>query len=424
MTLAWMSGLFTLFLVVGAPVAYAMGLSAALALAIQGEIPLVLLPQQFFVQSDNFALLAVPLFVLAGELMNAAGITTRLVDFSRATLGHVRGGLAQANILTNTFMAAISGSAAADVAAVGSIMIPAMKKEGYKPEFAVAVTSCASMLAPIIPPSIIAIIYASLAGISVGKLLIGGVLPGLLGAIALMSLTAALAPGAGGKVTPRVGWGGRWRAFLSAYPALLMPVVIVGGITSGIFTPTEAAAAATLYGIILGILYRRLRPREFFRMLVDCAVLTSSALIVLGGAALFSWVLVRAGAGAAVLSALLSVSSDPSVVMILILLFLLVFGTVMEPVPALVIVMPVLLPISKTMGYDPIQFGVAVIMALIVGAVTPPVGILAMIACRIAGIPYSQTFWYLTPFTAVWMLATLIVAFVPFLTTWLPAVIN
>jgi tripartite ATP-independent transporter DctM subunit len=419
-----MSSFFVVFLLLGAPVAFAMGLAAALAIFIQGEVPLVLLPQTMFIQVDSFALLAVPLFILAGELMNAAGITERIVHFSRATMGHVRGGLAHANILTNTFMAAISGSAAADVAAVGSIMIPAMAREGYKKEFAVAVTACASMLAPIIPPSIIAVIYASMAGLSVGKLLLAGILPGLLGAAALMALTAVLAPGAGGKKLPRASWRDRGVALGSAYPALLMPIIVVGGIISGIFTPTEAAAFAVLYALVLGFAFKRLRPGPLYRMVVDCAVMTSATLIVLGGAALFSWVLVRSGVTQHVLGALLAISSDPRMVLLIIIIFLIAFGTVMEPVPALIIVLPIIVPVSKSLGIDQLQFGITVIMALIVGAVTPPVGILAMIACKIARIPYSSTFGYLMPFTLTWLLATLLVAYVPLFTTWLPSLMD
>jgi tripartite ATP-independent transporter DctM subunit len=202
-----MLALFAVFMVLGMPIAYCMGLAAILVILIDGQLPVLLLAQQFYTALDNFSLLAVPLFILAGELMSVAGITERLVAFSRALIGHVRGGLAQANVLTNMFMAALSGSALADLAAIGSMMIPAMKKEGYKPEFAVAVTACSAMMAPIIPPSIIAVIYGSVTGVSIGALFLGGAIPGIIAGLAMMGITWFLAPRAGATKLARASGG-------------------------------------------------------------------------------------------------------------------------------------------------------------------------------------------------------------------------
>ena len=220
MTIVWMLSLFCLFMVVGMPVGYCMGLAAILAILIDGQLPVLILAQQFYEALDNFSLLAVPLFVLAGELMGVSGITERLVNMSRALIGHFRGGLAQANIMTNMFMGAISGSALADLTAIGSMMIPAMKREGYTPAFAVAVTACASMMAPIIPPSVIAVIYGSVTGVSIGALFLGGVFPGILAGLSMMVLAWWMAPGAGAHPSPRVDWATRGRATRRAIPAI------------------------------------------------------------------------------------------------------------------------------------------------------------------------------------------------------------
>ena len=412
--------LFVVFLVTGAPLAFAMGLSATMALLIQHQVPLLILPTAWFNSLDSFSLLAVPLFVFAGALMNVAGIAERIIKFMLAMIGHVKGGLAQANILTNSMMAAISGSSAADVAAVGSVMIPAMTSRGYTPQFGVAVTSCAAILASVLPPSIFMVIYASLTGLSTSKLFLAGVVPGVLAAMGMMALSYVLAERYGGKQLPPAKTMERLRTFRDALPALVMPVIILGGIFSGVFTPTEAGAVAVLYGVLIGIVFQKLSPARLGKALLDAAVLTGGALVILGGAAIFSFVLVRGGAAEIILHGLTSISQDPSIVRLIILFALLLLGLVIEPVPGMILVLPILQPIIKQMHFDPYQFAVCVIMTLILGAVHPPVGILGMIASRIAGVPFVSTIWAVLPFMAVWIVLILCVSFVPLLTTWLP----
>lgn len=415
-----MLALFAIFLVIGAPLAFAMGFSGVLALVVQNQVPLIILPTAWYNSLDSFSLLAVPLFVFAGALMNVVGIAERIIGFTMSLLGHVKGGLAQANILTNSFMAAISGSTAADVAAVGSIMIPAMTKRGYKPEFGVAVTSCASMLASVFPPSIFMVIYASLTGISTSRLFLAGVIPGLLGAAGMMAMSYLMAERWGGVVLPRVPARERLTRLWQAIPAIVMPVIILGGIFSGVFTPTEAGAVAVLYGLLIGLVYRRLSLPSLYRVLLDASVLTGGALVILGGAAVFSFVLVRGGAADLLLGGLLSISTNPTVVRLIILLFLFLLGLVVEPVPGLILVIPILEPVVKAMHFDPLQFGVSVIMMLILGAVHPPVGMLGMIASRIAGVPFMQTIRATLPFMGIWIVLILLVSFIPAMTTWLP----
>ncbi|MBM3521786.1 MAG: TRAP transporter large permease [Alphaproteobacteria bacterium] len=424
MTVAVMLGLFTLFLCLGVPVGHAMGLAAALALLYEGNIPILQLAQSFYQSIDGFALLAVPLFILAGELMSIGGITERLVTLSRALIGHVRGGLAQANILTNMFMAAISGSALADLAAIGSMMIPAMKKEGYRADFCVAVTSCASMMAPIIPPSVIAVIYGSVSGVSIGALFLGGAIPGVLAGIAMFILTWFIAPRAGARPVAKASGAERRSAALMAVPALVMPIIIVGGILGGVFTPTEAGAVAALYALLFGFALRRHSASSLFANFSNAASTTAAALVTIGGAALFSWILARAGAAQLALQVMLAITDNPKIAILVLIFFFFVLGTFLEPVPALIITVPVLAPMIRQFGFDPTHIGIIVIMMLVVGSVTPPVGILAMVASRIAGVDYNKTFGMLAPYTGVWLIVVLLVAYNPWLVTWLPSLMN
>ena len=420
MTIGLLLGLFCVFMVLGMPIGYCMGLAAVLAILQDGQIPVLILAQQFYEALDNFSLLAVPLFVLAGELMSVSGITERLVNVSRALMGHFRGGLAQANIMTNMFMGAISGSALADLTAIGSMMIPAMKREGYKPAFAVAVTACASMIAPIIPPSVIAVIYGSVTGVSIGALFLGGAIPGVLAGLVMLALAWFMAPSAGAKPSPRSNWGERRQATTRALPAIFMPVIIIGGILSGAFTPTEAGAVAALYALLFGLLGRRHGFASLYRNFSAAAAMTASALITLAGAGLFSWVLSRAGVGQAALQLMLSITGDRSLAMLVLILFFFLLGTFLEPVPALIIVVPIMQPLIAHLGYDPVHFGIVTIMLLVLGSVTPPVGVLAMVACKIAGISYNESLGMLTPFILAWLAVILLVAFVPELVLWLP----
>ncbi len=420
MTIGLMLTLFFVFMVLGVPIGYCMGLAAVIAILVDGQLPVLILAQQYYDALDNFSLLAVPLFVLAGELMSVSGITERLVNMSRALIGHFRGGLAQANILSNMFMGAISGSALADLTAIGSIMIPAMKREGYKPAFAVAVTACAAMMAPIIPPSIIAVIYGSVTGVSIGALFLGGVIPGLLAGFSMLALAWYLAPRAGAHPSARANWSERRRTTTRAIPAMFMPVIIIGGILSGVFTPTEAGAVAALYALLFGLMGRKHSFGTLYRNFSVAATMTAGALVTLAGAGLFSWVLSRAGVGQAALQLMLSITSDKHLAMLVLILFFFLLGTFLEPVPALIIVVPIMAPMIAHLGYDPVHFGIVTIMLLVLGSVTPPVGVLAMVACKIAGITYNQALGMLMPFTAAWLAVILLVAFVPELVLWLP----
>lgn len=423
MMIATLFVLFALFLVLGLPLAFAMGLSAIGAIVMGGNQSMLIVPQRIVASLDSFALLAVPLFIMAGALMNSGGITERIVRFSRSAIGHFKGGLAQANVLSNMFMAALSGSSLADLSAIGSMMIPAMTREGYRKAYSVAITACAALMAPIIPPSIIAVIYGSMTGISIGSLFLAGALPGIMAGIGIMVLARLLADRGGARAMPRESWPDFGRAAGSAMPALAVPVIIVGGILSGVFTPTEAGAVAVAYALMFGVLTRRHSTRGIYGLLIEAGVTTAAALITLAGAALFSYVLVATGFAQAVLGVLVAITDDPRLAILLIFVTLVILGMFVETVSALILVVPILMPVVGFYGFDGIQFGIFTLMALVLGGLTPPVGILAMVACRIAGIEYSKTFGMLLPFVLWWAVATLLVAYVPFLTTWLPSLV-
>jgi len=415
--------LFGIFLLIGMPMGFAMGLSAVLPLWYQGQVPLIQLPLRFFSGLDSFALMAVLLFILAGNLMNVGGITERIIAFARSLVGHLRGGLAQVNILTSVMFGTVNGAAMADTAAVGSMMIPSMAKEGYDRRFSVVVTAASSLIGPILPPSITAIIYATLTGVSIGKMFLAGIIPGLMVGGAMMALTWFLSPRYGWKPVGRASLRAVGSTFIGASPAIVMPVIIVGGIVSGVFTPTEAGAVAVLYGLVMAIISRRMNVRQFFEFTLESAKLTASALVILGGAGLFGWVLTREGFGFMIEDALLSISTDPVIVMLLILIALFIIGWFVEGTAAMIITVPTIAPIATGLGYDPLQFGMAMILMLLVGAVTPPVGVVALLACKIGKVEYASTFRLLYAYCAVVIFVVLCVAFVPSLTLWLPNVL-
>lgn len=420
MTLTLLFVLFAALLLLGQPVAVAMAAAGAVVLATTTNVPLVLVAQSYVAAIDNFALLAVPLFLFAGELMAASGITERLVAFSRAMMGHLRGGLAQATVLSNMFMAAISGSALADLVAVGSVMMPTMKQEGYRPRFTAAVTACASMLAPIIPPSVILVVYGSITGVSIGALFVAGIIPGLVAGIAMMALVGLRAPSEGARIAPRAPRAERLRSAGAVVPALVLPALIVGGIVLGVFTPTEAGASAVLYALLFGLIGGRHSLRSLASGMLRAALTSGTALVTLCGAAVFGWILAREGIAQVVLSAMLAVTSDPHIALLVLVLFFFVIGTFLEPTPALIVTVPLLQPIVAAYGYDPVHFGIFAVMNLVLGAISPPVGILAMVAAKMAGVSVAAAFYGLLPFVAAWLAATLFVAFNPWTATLLP----
>ncbi|MFV0475627.1 MAG: TRAP transporter large permease [Pikeienuella sp.] len=417
-----MFALCMLLIIIGAPISFSMGLSAVAALAIDGSVPLLVLPQRFYSSLDSFSLLAIPLYIFAGEIMNVGGVTQAMVRFARALVGHIRGGLGQVNILTSILFAGISGSAAADCAAVGSMMLPAMKREGYRPEWSVVITAASSILGPIIPPSILMVLYGSMTGLSIGALFLAGVLPGLIMAAVMMALVYLKADAIGAPRQPRAPLAEVGSSFIAALPALIMPALIIGGILSGVFTPTEAGIVAVGYGLLYGAFARRLSLRGTYRFALDTALSAASILIILGGAALFSWIIARAGLPAQIADWLAEATSNGHVVLFLIVVVLLVIGMFIETISALILVTPVLAPIAQSFGFDPIHFAVVTVIAVLIGSLTPPVAVLLLLTCKIGGVEYAKTMRPLAPFILVLALGLLAIMYLPAFTLWLPRV--
>ncbi|UOM33250.1 TRAP transporter large permease [Acuticoccus sp. I52.16.1] len=420
MTVAVLFGLFTVLLVVGVPIAFAMGLSAVTVVLFFMNVPLVLLPQRFFSSLDSFPLMAIPLFILAGNLMNVSGITEAIVRFASALIGHIRGGLAQVNIATSLMFSGISGSAAADVAAVGSMLLPAMKKEGYKPEWSAVITAASAILGPILPPSLLMVLYGAMTGLSIGTLFLAGILPGIVIALFLMALTWVKADSIGGKRYPRASKSEVGGAFLAALPAMVLPLLIIGGIQSGFFTATEAGVLAVVYALLYGFVTGKLGPGRAWNHLRDAAVATSSILIILGGAALFSWIIAREGFPAQIADALTTLTQNPYLALGLIVAALLVLGMFVETISALILVTPMLAPIGAAYGIDPIHFAIVTIISVLLGSITPPVAIILILACRIGGVDYAKVMKPFIPYFLIILAGLIVITYVPAVTLSVP----
>ena len=411
---------FLVTLLIGLPIYVVMGLSVIAYFLLAGINPITI-PHRVFAGVDVFVLMAVPFFMLAGNLMNAGGTTRRLIALADAMVGWVRGGLAHVNILVSMLFAGISGSAAADTAAVGSIMIKSMRERGYTTEFATAVTISSSLIGPIIPPSIILIVYAVVAGVSVNALFLAGIVPGILLGLAQMGLVAYYAWsqnfGKGAPFSIRVFL----RAFADGMIPLGMPLIILGGIFSGFFTPTEAAATACLYAFLIGVfVYGELKIADLPRIILDSARMTGSALIIVGIAAPLSWILVKEQVPNTVAALMLQVSDNPIVILLLINLLLLVLGAFMEMIAALIISVPILLPIVVQLGMDPVHFGIVVAINLTIGMITPPVGICLFIGATIAKITPERLAIANMPFLIVSIIVLLAITFLPGLVMFIP----
>jgi len=405
---------FFVLLLINMPIAFALGIAVVVTLSFDSTLPLNSIVTRAFVGVDSFTLLAIPFFIIAGELMNACGITERIVAFARSLVGHIRGGLAHVSIVSSMFFSGISGSATADASALGSMLIPAMKKNGFDADYAVAVSASSSAIGPIIPPSIMMVIYGSIANVSIAQLFLGGFVPGLMVGFGLMAMAYVIAKKRNYPAPSRSELPPVISSFRDAAWALAMPVIILGGIFSGVFTATEASVVAVAYAALVGtFVYKTLTFKLVGKLLVDAAVTSAAAMFLIAMATSFAWLLAWAGFGAAVLDVLGGVSTNPTIALLLILVFILVLGLFIEGIPILIIFTPVLLPVILGLGIDPVFFGVVLVMSVVIGSVTPPVGILTYISCSIAGLTISQAFKGLVPFCAVLIAILLICAAFP-----------
>lgn len=373
---------------------------------------------------NSWPLLAIPLFVLVGVTANRAGIADRLFDFALALLGRVRGSLGYVNIGVSVGFSWMSGSALADAAGLGAVEVPAMRKQGYPRNFSVGLSAASSVIAPIMPPSIPAIVYASVATVSVGALFAASVVPAFLIAAALALVVFLWARKRDELRTERFSWPKVVRTFLHAAAAMLTPVVIIGGILGGLFTPTEAAAVGALYMIVLGFVYRKVRVRDLVGIFRDTVMTSGSITIILAASALLGWILAREQVPQTVAEAMLSFTDNKVVFLLLVNVILLLLGMIIEPTSALVLSVPILLPVAVQFGVDPVHFGVIVVLNLMIGLLTPPVGGVCYVMSSVTGTPVTEVFRGVMPFLVPLLAALLLVTFVPELVMWLPGVLN
>ncbi|CAN5324174.1 TRAP transporter large permease [soil metagenome] len=412
---------FLIFLLLGFPIAFALGLSSFVYI-IFADIPFVIIPQKMYAGIDVFVLLSIPGFILAGNLMNASGITSRIIKFCNALVGHIRGGLGLANVGASMLFGGISGTAVADTASIGSVMIPAMKKEGYDADFSCAVTATSSTIGPIVPPSLPMIIAATLTGLSVGKLFIAGALPGLLLGLGLMLMTYYISVKRNYPKGKKVAGKILLKSFFQTFWAIMMTVVILVGIIGGIFTPTEASVVAVVYAVLVGLfIYKELNFNIIPKVVLESAKTTASLMVLVGFANLFAWIMALEQIPQIIAHNLLDFTQNKYLLLILTNLLLIFVGAFMETIAALLILFPVLLGVAVEVGVDPIQFAIIVVMNLVIGLTTPPVGVCLFVASSIGKISLERISKAGLPFLLVSLLVLLLVTFIPEISLFLPS---
>lgn len=416
---------FIAVLLAGVPVFIALAGSSLLYTHFIAGIPDFVILHRMAGGIDSFPLLAVPFFILAGNLMNSAGITNRIYDFAVALAGWMRGGLAHVNIIGSVIFAGMSGTAIADAAGLGTIEIKAMKDHGYSTEFSVGVTAASATLGPIIPPSLPFVIYGMMANVSIGALFLGGVVPGAVMTILMMLYVTYCARRYGMGRDQAFRWSVLGLSFIAAFPALLTPAIIIGGMTFGWFTPTEAAIAACAWALILGIfLYRSMSLKQFYKVTIDTIETTAAVLLIVGAASLFGWVLTTTRLAETAAEALLSLTTNRYVILLLINVLLLVVGCFLEPIASISILVPVLMPVITKVGIDPVHFGVMMTLNLMIGLLHPPLGMVLFVLARIAKLSLERTTMAILPWFIPLMLSLIAITLIPDLTLWLPRMLG
>lgn len=424
MSITLLLGLLFLLFALNTPIAIAIAVASITVIGVKGDYSMMIVIQKLFGGADSFHLMAVPLFMYAGLIMEKGGISRRLIDLANSLVGWLPGGLAAVTVVSAMFFAGISGSAAADTAAVGALLIPAMKKSGYDSDFAGAVQASGGSIGVIIPPSIPMIIFGFLTGASIGRLFAAGILPGLMIGFSLIVVSTVM--------SKRYGYGAAkifnrqrlLKTFLSAIPALGAPVIILGGILGGIFTATESAAAAVFYSVIVGLfVYRELKIKDLTSIFIEGSVIAAIVMFIISTAAIFSWVAAIDDIPGRLAGGLLSISDNPVVLLLLINLVLLVAGTFVETTAALILLVPMIMSLVPSIGIDPVQLGVIVVTNLAIGMLTPPMGICLIVSASISGTSIGTISRKIVPFLLILLVDLLIITFYPPLTTWLPTLL-
>jgi tripartite ATP-independent transporter DctM subunit len=421
--LIWFLPVFLFFLIIGLPVFFGLLAAPGLLLYLNGqERDITLLYRNVYNGIDSFPLMAIPFFMLAGELMNRGGITMRLVEFSQAFMGHLRGGLAHVNVLSSMLFAGLSGSAVADTSALGSMLIPAMEKQGYTRKFAAAITAASSVIGPIIPPSGIMIIYAYVMGESVAALFLAGVIPGAMVGIGLMLMVKFMANKYDFPVaTNKYSWPERGQASIKAFFPLLTPVIILGGILGGIFTPTEAAAVAVAYALFIGLfVLRTLKISDLSGVITRAGITSSVVLLLVGAAMAFKTVVSLSHAPEQLAAFILTLTSNPLLLLFLINILLFIVGMFLDAGPAIIILGPILGPIFVGLGIDPIHFAIIMSVNLTVGLATPPMGLVLFVASAVSGERVEAIAKAILPFLAVEIVVIFLITYIPALSMTIP----
>jgi len=411
---------FAILLFLNVPIALSLGISSIIAM-LGAETPMIMLPINVYSSIGKFTLLAIPFFVLAGNVMEKAGISERLINLANKAVGHKKAGLAIVCVITSCFFAAISGSGPATVAALGVIIIPAMIKAGYNDGMSSALMATAGAIGIIIPPSIAYVVYGAIAGVSIGKTFVAGIMPGILMGTALIIACIILVRRLDIVQQEKASTREVWAAFKEAVWGLLMPVIILGGIYGGFFTPTEAAAVSAVYGIVVGVfIYREVNLKNLYEILVESAVQSAVVMIIVACASLFAWIVTTQGVAAMVSNYLLQISNSQYLFLLIINIVLLIAGCFIDAVSALYIFVPIMLPVALQLGYDPIAFGIVMTMNLAIGQVTPPVGVNLYVACGISKVSLKDISRKVIPFVIASIISLLLITYIPQLSLWLP----
>ncbi len=409
-----------LLLALGTPIYVSLGIASLLNIVTSGINPLII-PQRVANAANSFPLLAAPFFILMGNVMNTSGVTRRIFKFADVLVGWLRGGLGHANVVSSMIFAGMSGSAVADAGGLGTIEVEAMKEGGYDVDFAAGITAASATIGPIIPPSLPMVIYAVLSDTSVGGLFIGGVIPGILMGVSLMIMVAVYSRKRNYPKRRFPSPSILWNAFRESFWALLAPAILFFGIISGVFTPTEAAVMAAFYAIILGLfIYKEFKLRDLPRMIIMTIESNGVVLALVMTAVLFGWNLSVAGIPQALGGLLTSISDNPIVIILIINIFLLFVGCFMEAIAAMMILVPILMPVAHSIGIDPIQFGLIVVLNLMIGTITPPVGIVLYVTANVAKISFERVMKATAPFLIPLLVVLMLISYVPQITLFLP----
>jgi TRAP-type transport system large permease protein len=418
---------FLAFLILGLDVGFSMILSSYLGILVKTSrhVNATIIPLRMAGGVDSFLLVAIPLFVLAGELMNQGGLTKRLVNFSLSVVGQFKGSLSQVAVITNIIMGGCSGSAVADASATGSILIPAMKEEGYEVEYAGAVIASSAAIGAINPPSIPMVIYGAISNVSIAKLFLSGVIPGFLLGVGFIVTCRIVAGRRNYPRRSRANWRAIAAAFLGALWALFMPVIILSGVVFGIVTATEAASVAVVYTLLVGLLiHRELNLRKLIEIFYKAGVTSGVIMFLLAAAGIFGWLLAESQINLVISNFLFSISHNPWVILLLINIFLLILGCLLEPLPALIIFVPALIPLGAKLGIDPVHMGLVMVLNLMIGMLLPPVGFLLLVVSAIGNIPMGSLIRQVFPFLLIALGVLFASTFYPPIATWLPSLIK